>query len=390
MTFVKIDNLVDEIVEQCLIEVREKFPDLVSEHIDPEEAFKFEIRNQNDVNAAVKGTPFATPWKKTPRSAKMRCIGFFNICKFLRKNSNNTIARVLRDVFSEHVGADLGDRAMNNLTRLFTESDESGGSDDPKSSASPMVEKFLNLFMTQDDPVWKFRDETIKISSDSPIDPDAAFVSASNDDYVVITQGTFVDVYDRKNLISGPVATCQIDFGVVNTTGNFLYDPCVAISDNGQYIVAGSPRSNFRASVGGTEIQPSGCLYVFKKSDDSKSSWELIYTKRVWLGGSSPGFACRGSVDINDHGLVAFTHENNSSGEGVVSIYDATDALSSHLLSDHGTDALISKSAGNSVIPDRSAFRDNDADKNAIIQDKTVLKHRFGRTVAFVDKSGRD
>jgi hypothetical protein len=385
MTFVKIDQLVEEIVDQCSNEVYEKFPDLVGERIDLEGAFEYEIRNQSDVNAAVKGTPFATPWEKIPRSAKMRCIGFFNICKFLRKSSNNTIARALRDVFSEHVGTDLGDRAMNNLTRLFDESDESDESDGQKSN-SPMVEKFLNLFMSQDDPVWKFRDETIKISSESPIKPDAAFVSASNDDYIVITQGTFVDVYDRKNLNAGRIETRRIDFGVVNTTGNSIYDPCVAISDNGQYIVAGSPRAYYGDRDG--DIHPSGVLYVFKKSDDSKSSWKLSYTRSLWMGTSWPGFACRGSVDINDHGLLAFTHEDGSSGESFVSIYDTKEGGGGYIM--RSDDAILSKSAGNSVIPERSAFRDKDADKNATIQEKTVLKHRFGRTVAFVDKSALD
>lgn len=69
-----------------MAEVYDKFPELSKEPVDMDKFFDHEVHTIDDVNAIVKGTPFATPWENIPHLAKARCIGFFNLSPPARRD----------------------------------------------------------------------------------------------------------------------------------------------------------------------------------------------------------------------------------------------------------------------------------------------------------------
>jgi hypothetical protein len=378
MSVVPLGKLTDGLIDQCMTEVHDKFPDLSSlsnEPADMDKFFDHEISTVGDVDAAVRGTPFASPWKNIPHFAKWRCIGFFKICKFLRKNSNDPkkFVGALRDIFSEHVGLDFDERVVNDLTRLFDESSAA------KSRASPKVEKLLgflpNIIGTHDEAERRFRDEPISVTE---FVPGAATVSASNDDYIVVTQGLYLDVY-RKSSGYPLIFTEPIDFGRENTTSNSINDPAVAISDNGKYIAVGVPgfTDNGDLSV--------GRIHVYKKEFDDR--WTHFFYKE---DKKHPGYGCRGSIDVNDHGLIAFTHGDRpgltpDDERGYVCVLNPEKPNAPLLYtSGAGVQRLVEK---------KYAYGDDDDDELALIKNELEgfeFQHRFGRHIKFIDSTAQD
>jgi gas vesicle protein len=374
---VQIDLLADDIIGQCTNEIIEKFPDLSSlsnEPADMDKFFDHEISTVGDVDAAVRGTPFASPWKNIPHFAKWRCIGFFKICKFLRKNSNDPkkFVGALRDIFSEHVGLDFDERVVNDLTRLFDESSAA------KSRASPKVEKLLgflpNIIGTHDEAERRFRDEPISVTG---FVPGAATVSASNDDYIVVTQGLYIDVY-RKSSGYPLVFTEPIVFGRENTISNSINDPAVAISDNGKYIAVGVPgfTDNGDLSV--------GRIHVYEKEFDDR--WVRVFHKED----NKPGYGCRGSIDVNDHGLIAFTH-----GYGPGLTPDDERGYVCVLNPEKPNAPLLYTSGARAqrIVEKKYAYGDYDDDELALIKNELEgfeFQHRFGRHIKFIDSTAQD
>jgi gas vesicle protein len=364
MQVVPIGKLTDELIDQCVDEVYQKFPDLAGVPVDMDKFFDHEVSTIDDVDGIVKGTPFASPWEKIPRLAKMRCIGYFNACKFLRRNSNDPkkVVGALGDVFSEHIGLDLDERATNDLIRLFDDSDSA------KSRASPVVEKFLGifsgLFLTQDSAEYRFRDETLEISG---FVEDAATVSATNGEYVVITQGLYVDVF-RISDGYPRVHSEAIENGRVNRTSSNTLDPAVAISGNGKYIAVGVP-----------DYKNGGTIHVYKKKD-SGSSW--VYTEFVHH--SMADLGCRGSIDINDAGLLVYTQIDATRG-AFLTVYDT-----------ESKKRLLRRSG--SVfqnIDEIYVYEDGEYDEKQINTIENEMKkiqfqHRLGRNVKFVDSAAQD
>ena len=364
MQVVPLGKLTDELIDQCIDEVYEKFPDLAGVPVDMDKFFDHEVSTIDDVDGIVKGTPFASPWEKIPRLAKMRCIGYFNMCKFLRRNSNDPkkVVGALGDVFSEHIGLDLDERATNDLIRLFDDSDSA------KSRASPVVEKFLGifsgLFLTQDSAEYRFRDETLETSG---FVEGAATVSATNGEYVVITQGLYVDVFRISDgyprVYSEPIKN-----GLVNRTSSNTLDPAVAFSGNGKYIAIGVPDS-----------KNGGSIHVYKKKD-SGPSW--VYMGDVHHGMEDLG--CRGSIDINDAGLLAYTH------------IDATRGMFLTVVDTESKNLLLRRSG--SVfqnINEIYVYNDGEYDEKQINTIENEMKkfqfqHRLGRNIKFVDSAAQD
>jgi gas vesicle protein len=364
MQVVPLGKLTDELIDQCVDEVYEKFPDLTGVPVDMDKFFDHEVSTIDDVDGIVKGTPFASPWKKIPRLAKMRCIGYFNVCKFLRRNSNDPkkVVGALGDVFSEHIGLDLDERATNDLIRLFDDSDSA------KSRASPVVEKFLGifsgLFLTQDSAEYTFRDETLEISG---FVEDAATVSATNGEYVVITQGLYVDVF-RISDGYPRVHSEAIENGRVNRTSSNTLDPAVAISGNGKYIAVGVPDS-----------KNGGTIHVYKKKD-SGSSW--VYTEFVHH--SMADLGCRGSFDINDAGLLVYTHIDATRG-AFLTVYDTE------------SEKVLIRRSGSVFqnIDEIYVYEDGEYDEKQINTIENEMKkiqfqHRLGRNIKFVDSAAQD
>ena len=364
MQVVPLGKLTDELIDQCIDEVYQKFPDLAGVPVDMDKFFDHEVSTIDDVDGIVKGTPFASPWEKIPRLAKMRCIGYFNMCKFLRRNSNDPkkVVGALGDVFSEHIGLDLDERATNDLIRLFDDSDSA------KSRASPVVEKFLGifsgLFLTQDSAEYRFRDETLETSG---FVEGAATVSATNGEYVVITQGLYVDVFRISDgyprVYSEPIKN-----GLVNRTSSNTLDPAVAFSGNGKYIAIGVPDS-----------KNGGSIHVYKKKD-SGPSW--VYMGDVHHGMEDLG--CRGSIDINDAGLLAYTH------------IDATRGMFLTVVDTESKNLLLRRSG--SVfqnINEIYVYNDGEYDEKQINTIENEMKkfqvqHRLGRNIKFVDSAAQD
>jgi hypothetical protein len=366
MQVVPIGKLTDELIDQCVDEVYQKFPDLAGVPVDMDKFFDHEVSTIDDVDGIVKGTPFASPWEKIPRLAKMRCIGYFNACKFLRRNSNDPkkVVGALGDVFSEHIGLDLDERATNDLIRLFDDSDSA------KSRASPVVEKFLGifsgLFLTQDSAEYRFRDETLEISG---FVEDAATVSATNGEYVVITQGLYVDVF-RISDGYPRVHSEAIENGRVNRTSSNTLDPAVAISGNGKYIAVGVPDS-----------KKGGSIHVYKKKDYG-SSWvymEIVYHRMADLG-------CRGSFDINDAGLLVYTY------------IDATRGMFLTVTDMESEKVLLHRSSGSvfqNIDEVKYLYEDGEYGEKQIniIENemkKFQFQHRLGRNIKFVDSAAQD
>ena len=375
MSVVPLGKLTDGLIDQCMTEVHDKFPDLSSlsnEPADMDKFFDHEISTVGDVDAAVRGTPFASPWKNIPHFAKWRCIGFFKICKFLRKNSNDPkkVVGALRDIFSEHVGLDFDERMVNDLTRLFDDSSAA------KSRASPKVEKLLgflsNIIGTHDEAERRFRDEPISVTG---FVPGAATVSASNDDYIVVTQGLYLDVY-RKSSGYPLVFSESIDFGRENTISNSINDPAVAISDNGKYIAVGVPGSTDNGDLS------DGRIHVYKKEFDDR--WTHVFYRED----NRPGYGCRGSIDVNDHGFIAFTHGDRpglSDERGYVCVLDPAR---------RNTPLLYTSGAGaQRLVEKKYVYGEYDDDELALIKNKLEgfgFQHRFGRHIKFIDSTARD
>ena len=363
MHVVPLGKLTDELIDQCVDEVYQKFPDLASVPVDMDKFFDHEVSTIDDVDGIVKGTPFASSWEKIPRLAKMRCIGYFNVCKFLRRNSNDPkkVVGALGDVFSEHIGLDLDERATNDLIRLFDDSDSA------KSRASPVVEKFLGIFsglLTQDSAEYRFRDETLEISG---FVEDAATVSATNGEYVVITQGLYIDVFRNSD---GYPRVCSepIRNGRVNRTSSNTLDPAVAISGNGKYIAIGAPDS-----------KNGGSIHVYKKKE-SGSSWVfmgLVHHHMADLG-------CRGSIDINDAGLLAYTHIDATRGVFLT-------------VADMESETVLLRRSGSIFqnIDEIYVYNDEEYDEKQINTIENGMKnyqfqHRLGRNIKFVDSAAQD
>lgn len=308
---VQIDLLADDIIGQCTNEIIEKFPEL--EGIEIKDLFSNDVDTISEVDLLLEGTVAAAAWKSISEDAKIRCIGLYKMCRFLKNNKNSPVDVVesIRRVFSEHIGIDLDDDVRTKLVAMFD------GSETPRSAK----EKKKPYFLTRKgDTEWRLADGPVLDITD--FNEDASLVTAGSADgrFIVATQGTHLDVFKKKTPDKNDDTEKKIKWtlkksdendeipefervysvilnGMVNVSGGVDQDPAIDISENGSFIAVGLPRLASHHSRAGVYAFTSTTSRV-DEDTDGRYRWERV---TIHEGSTSTGLGCGNSVAITTH-----------------------------------------------------------------------------------------